>query len=150
MEYRHTQPGWIIIAAVVAAIVFFVFSPSGSQASQLNRDLEALLVVAILGLFSSLTVEIKEGFLRCRLGPGIIRRRFLLTDIEEARSVRNPWYAGWGIRWRPDQYVLWNVSGRNAVELVLKGGKRFRIGTDEPDVFVQAIQKNKPPYSTTI
>ena len=43
----------------------------------------------------------------------------------------------------PGQYWLWNVSGLQAVELVLNNGKRFRIGTDEPENLVNAIQINK-------
>jgi len=38
---------------------------------------------------------------------------------------------------------LWNVTGLQAVELTLTHGKKFRIGTDEPDALVRAIQINK-------
>ena len=142
MEYRHTQIGWIVIAAILAAIIFFL-SVVDRGTPPMNPGIGALLLIAVLGLFHSLTVEVKEGVLSCRFGPGIIRRRFLLSEIEGARAVRNPWYAGWGIRWRPGRYVLWNVSGFQAVELALKGGNRFRIGTDEPEALVRAIQTNK-------
>ena len=134
----------------IAAIIFFILTTAGSQASELNRDIGVLLLVAVLGLFSSLTVEIKDGFLRCHFGPGIIRSRFLLSEIKGARSVRNPWYSGWGIRWGPGRYVLWNVSGRGVVELVLNNGKRFRIGTDEPDALVDVIQTHKNSLTTTL
>ena len=58
------------------------------------------------------------------------------------RAVRNPWYTGWGIRLGPG-YVLWNVSGRGAVELDLASGRRFRVGTDEPAALVSAIERGK-------
>jgi hypothetical protein len=35
---------------------------------------------------------------------------------------------------------VWNVSGFQAVELTLKDGSRFRIGTDEPEALVHAIE----------
>ena len=66
--------------------------------------------------------------------------------IAEVRSVRNPWHAGWGIRWFPGRYLLWSVSGFQAVEVVTKDGNRFRIGTDEPEMLVQAIQTNTMMY----
>ena len=36
---------------------------------------------------------------------------------------------------------MYNVSGLDAVEIELKGGGRFRIGTDEPDELVRAIRQ---------
>jgi hypothetical protein len=39
--------------------------------------------------------------------------------------------------------VLWNVSGFEAVELDLPGGRRFRVGTDEPAELVAAIARAK-------
>jgi hypothetical protein len=126
MEYRHTQLGWIVLAAIAVAVIFLFAT---ADAARSIHVIPVLLVIAILSLFYSLTVEIKDGALKCHFGPGVIRRRFFLSEIEGAQSVRNPWYAGWGIRWRPGRYVLWNVSGFQAVELVLKNGKRFRIGT---------------------
>ncbi len=143
MNYRHTQLGWITIPAILIAIIVFLIVSGGAGISQVNQGLGLLLLVVMLGLFYSFTIEISNGILQCRFGPGIIRRRISISEIEEAKSVRNPWYSGWGIRWRPGQYVLWNVSGRRAVELVLKNGNRFRIGTNEPEALVQAIQSNK-------
>ncbi len=49
--------------------------------------------------------------------------------------------------------MLWNVSGFDAVELDLPGGRRFRVGTDEPTELVAAISRARgvaasPPPST--
>jgi hypothetical protein len=52
--------------------------------------------------------------------------------------VRNPWYYGWGVRLTPHG-ILYNVSGLNAVELLLDDGRRVRVGTDEPDALVRAL-----------
>ncbi len=144
MEYHHTQTGWVTIPAVLIAIVVLAFITGVQSFQQAPGPAIALvLLVLLLSQFYSLTVEISEGILKCYFGPGIIRRRFVLSEIQEARRVHNPWYAGWGIRWRPGQYVLWNVSGRQAVELLFRNGSRFRIGTDEPEALVEALQRNK-------
>ncbi|RMG47018.1 MAG: hypothetical protein D6718_04510 [Acidobacteria bacterium] len=90
-------------------------------------------------LFGSLTVEIDEERLSVRFGPGIVRRRIPLSSIRAARPVRNRWYYGWGIRLTPHGW-LFNVSGLRAVELEFHSGRRFRIGTDEPERLVAALE----------
>jgi plasmid stabilization system protein ParE len=47
---------------------------------------------------------------------------------------------GWGIRLTPSGWMF-NVSGLDAVELTLRSGKRFRIGTDDPRDVIQALEK---------
>jgi hypothetical protein len=79
---------------------------------------------------------------RVWFGPGVIRKRIALAEISSWRAVRNPWYVGWGIRAGP-RGMIWNVSGFDAVELDLAGGRHFRIGTDEPEVLVRAIGQAK-------
>jgi len=58
--------------------------------------------------------------------------------------VKNHWYYGWGIRLTPHG-VLYNVSGFYAVELRLRTGKEFRIGTDVPQELDAAIRQALPP-----
>lgn len=143
MKYRHTQTGTVLIAVLGGAIVLaLVLLPMNAPFHPVQTSVLIVLVIA-LGLFYSLTVEIKENTLQCYFGLGLISRKILLSDIIEARAVRNSWLVGWGIRWYPGKYWLWNASGHLAVELLLKNGKRFRIGTDEPKSLVQAIQNSK-------
>jgi hypothetical protein len=143
MEYRHTQYDTVLIIAVgivmVAIIVHYLISGSIHPA---EAGVAILLPITFF-LFSSLTVEINHGDITCRFGPGLFRKKIKLSDVTDAQPVTNSWLAGWGIRWIPRRYMLWNVSGLQAVELKLKNGKTFRIGTDEPDLLVKAIQINK-------
>jgi len=39
------------------------------------------------------------------------------------------------------RYWVYNVSGLEAVEVTLRSGKRFRIGTDEPEALLTALQR---------
>jgi hypothetical protein len=100
------------------------------------------VIAVVWVLLYSLSIEIKDNALVCRLGAGLIRRRILLSEIRQSSKVSNPWYAGFGIHWVPGQYWLWNVSGRGGVELSLKSGERFRLGTDEPEALLRAIKGN--------
>ena len=143
MEYNHKQFGTVMVIGFLVPTIFILFLPF------VMGDFPPVLFIAIVviaisfPIFYSLTVKIGGGILTCYFGVGLIRKQILLSDIKEFRAVRNPWFIGWGIRWMPGQYWLWNVSGLLAVELLFNNGKRFRIGTDDSENLVNAIQINK-------
>jgi hypothetical protein len=138
-QYQHTQVGYLIIVVMIAAIVSIGLSLANAGT---NRVAVAVLIilVAVLILFSSLTVSIMDNTLEVRFGPGIIRKRFNLRDIESCQAVKNSWYFGWGIRLTPYGW-LYNVSGFQAVEIKLRRGSKFRIGTDVPQELESAIRE---------
>ncbi len=142
MQYYHTQRGTVIISVLGIAIVLMLILYLITEPARPIVAPTIVLLLVLLYLFASLTVEIKERSVVCYFGPGLIRRKIALTDICEVEAVRNPWIAGWGIRWMPGQYWLWNVAGYDAVELTHTNGSKFRIGTDEPELLVRAIQAN--------
>ena len=140
-HYRHTQVGWVILG-VIAAILAFVWSRLPPEAA-VAAGFPLLLVAALtLLVFSALTVEVDAEAIRLRFGIGLVRKRIPIGEVKGWREVRNPWYTGWGIRLGPG-YVLWNVSGRDAVELALASGRGFRIGTDQPAELTAAIARAK-------
>jgi hypothetical protein len=52
----------------------------------------AVLIIlrVCLVLFATLTVVIEKDVLEVRFGPGVIRKKFLLKDIESCQIVKNP------------------------------------------------------------
>ena len=104
--------------------------------------LVGILMAVALYLFRNLTAEIKEGYLIFYFDSGFIRRKIKIADIVSAKSVRNPWYFGWGVRWFGRGW-LYNVSGLDAVEVALRNGTVFRIGTDEPNKLENAIHQHQ-------
>lgn len=142
MIYRHTQIGKLtlaILAAAMALIAALFLATPGEKPLAVVAAVLASLLVAML-LFGSLTVEVTPSQVTVRFGPGLIRKTFKTADIRGARIVRNPWYYGWGIRLTPRGWMF-NVSGFQAVEIDLGDGRRFRIGTDEPERLLAAIQR---------
>jgi len=138
LHYKHTQVGYLTLvlaggAALLIAVLMIAYGFNWLPFTVLT------CVVIALGLFATLTVEMSQGALEIRFGPGIIRKRFPIEDIESCRLVRNPWYYGWGIRLTPHGW-LYNVSGTLAVELQMRNGKRYRIGTDAPQELATALQ----------
>ncbi len=96
--------------------------------------------VFVLTMITSLTVEIKEGLLEARFGIGAIRKRVRLEEIESYKRVKYPWYYGYGIRLTPHGW-LYNIYGRDAVEITQKNGKTFLIGTNDPSGLEMALKQ---------
>ncbi len=138
--YEHTQRGMLIISAVSAAIVL-ILTISVFAGFVWVVGIVVAILVFVLSIMSTLTVSVGSDRLRIRFGPvGLVRKEWQLSDIVSARAVMNSWYYGWGIRWTPHG-PLYNVSGFQAVEVLLATGKSFRIGTDEPDALKTAIER---------
>lgn len=135
-HYRHTQIGWVMLAVVAFAAALF------AAQTGLRRP-GSWIPFAILGLmlllFGTLRVEVGRDAIRGAFGVGLIRRTVSTRDVAAWQPVRTPWYVGWGIRLIRGG-VLWNVSGFDGVELVLRTGRRFRIGTDEPEALSRALE----------
>ena len=135
MRYNHTQIGHLMIYVIIGMIFYF----------GLERSIIAILalVVVLVGSFSSLNVRINKEHLHIKFGYGIFKKKFNLKDIVSAKSVKNHWYNGWGIRvWFWPYMWIFNVSGFDAVELKMRNGKIYRIGTDEPKKLEEAILHN--------
>jgi hypothetical protein len=138
-RYQHTQVGCLILTVDMLGI--FIYAIVLAMAGINIIAIVVLILVTIAGiLFSSLTVTISENDLDIRFGPGLIKKIFKLQDIESVRSVSNKWFYGWGIRITPHGW-LYNVSGFSAVEIELRTGKTYRIGTDEPEELEEAIRQ---------
>ena len=139
-RYQHTQIGCLIIIALAIGLLFIAY-----LMAVYGFNWIAFAVLIILGvclvLFATLTVLIEEDVLEIRFGPGVIRKKFPLKDIESCQVVKNPWYYGWGIRLTPHGW-LYNVSGSYAVEIRMKTGKKYRIGTNVPNDFEKAIRQS--------
>jgi hypothetical protein len=139
-----------MIGAMLALAGIFLWTQStarmepASYNSGTNLLVSLVMVGAIFVLtsFTTLTTIVDAHHLRIAFGFGIFRKKFLLTDIASVACVKNRWYYGWGIRFcfSPRMW-LYTVSGFDAVELVMKNGKRYRIGTDAPHELEAAIKR---------
>jgi len=156
-KYKHTQIGYLMI--IILSIVFVLFAwvqiasrmEPESIDSGANFLFTAIMVLVLLTLvsFISLQVAIDEKYLKIKFGYGIFRKKFLLSDIVFAQSVKNSWWYGWGIRrWFFPNMWIFNVSGFDAVEIKLKNGKIYRIGTDEPEKLKKAIYSSSNAKSS--
>lgn len=136
--YKHTQPGYLLIVALGAATLLIA-----RLAIVTKFSLGAILLLAFmtlcLALFAALTIEVNDQAINIQFGMGVLRKSFLLEDVQACGAVKNPWYYGWGIHAIPGGWIF-NVSGWEAVELQMKNGRRYRIGTDDVQGLVNAIK----------
>ena len=148
--YKHTQIGYLMLFITLVMLVFFAWlqitarAETPSYYSGTNFAITAImaLILFILISFSTLTVFIDEQFLKIRFGWGIFSKKFPISEIAAVKKVKNNWYYGWGIRlWFWPKMWIFNVSGFDAIEIKMKNGKIYRIGTDEPEKLESAIKQ---------
>lgn len=100
-----------------------------------------MLLVLVIGLVvARLTVVVDARAVTASFGWGWPRRSIERSEIETAVQVRNSWWHGWGIR-KVSRGWMYNNAGRDAIELSLRSGRVFRIGTDEPAELLAAITR---------
>jgi len=139
----------MIVCGAIALFIALEIFYRKATATALLGGMGAIFI--IMGVFATLTVEIRDGFLKFRFGLGLIRKKLKIVEIESCEIARNPWYYGWGIHATGKGWV-YNVSGFEAVEIFMNDGRRLRLGTDEPELLRKAIltaqmdtRKNKKP-----
>jgi hypothetical protein len=146
--YRHTQIGWMILGTCGGIALWFGFvallQGRHDPSAAMPMALPCLFLLVIAVLFGTLTVQVDDQQLLLWFGPGLIRKRIRLADVSTCETVRNPWPAGWGVRWIGSGW-LYNVSGLDAVQFSMRNGTVYRIGTDEPLRLDAAISARLTP-----
>ena len=142
MPYRRTQTGpmMLVISAIglVGAVWLGVTQPLDNVANVLLEL--TFVVLVIVGLVAArLTVTVDARSVSTWFGWGWPRRTIALAEIVSAQRVSNSWWYGWGVRKVPGGWMF-NTAGYGAVELRFASGAVFRIGTDEPDALLAAIE----------
>lgn len=138
MVYSRTQIGYLMVI-VIGAGIFLLANFFYLHGYQPFFIAVLIVLVVCLFLFAVLNVRVDSEKISIRFGIGLIRKEFQVTDIASHEIVKNPWYYGWGIRRTPHGW-LYNVSGFGAVELRMKDGRSYRIGTNDTAGLYNAIE----------
>jgi hypothetical protein len=137
------QIGWAVVvgsAVGFATALLVTLSLSASTLAAAPWLVVALFGLLALGLltYATLTVDVDDDRILARFGIGLIRRAIPVADITRCEIVRTPVWWGWGLHWTPSGW-LYNVSGRAAVRLELKGQRPLMIGSDDAEGLKAAI-----------
>ncbi|MDO9507863.1 MAG: hypothetical protein Q7I97_00750 [Thermovirgaceae bacterium] len=144
--YVRTQTGWGLRGILMGAFVFLLYrarlragSWNGiSESSEFWPLLAAGIILALAVLvFTVMTVTVDEGDIEISMGLELIRKRIAIPEIASIGKVVIPWHSvgfkkvsgGW----------LYSVAVSGGVDIVMKNGKRFIIGSDDSEGLAQAI-----------
>jgi hypothetical protein len=97
-----------------------------------------------LYLFASLTVTVTDSALAVYFGPGLKGRRIPLAEIVSCAIVRDSAWFGQGVTVMPAGA---SHKPQGLLEVVLAGGRRLRIGSDEPRVLKRVIDQAREALS---
>jgi hypothetical protein len=151
---KYTQFGTLSVVVMGSCLTFCIVMMIVSGFNDLSPigilGFIALIMIICLLIFYKLTIYIDDTYIQFKLGIGLIAKKYLTSDIQSCKSVRNNPLSGIGIRKIPKGW-LYNVSGLNAIELTFKNQKSIvRIGTNQPDEITEVISRMiKPDHSET-
>ena len=145
---------WVLVVALligcwVMGLMWFVFDRAEDPSLVEDVIVGVSWVLAGLGipllfLVMRLETEVRPDGLYVRYFPFHLQfKRFAWADIRESGARRyDPLreYGGWGIRWGRGGRA-YNVSGDRGLQLVLKDGKRWLIGSQEADELAAAVAR---------
>jgi hypothetical protein len=142
-RYVHIQFAVINLILLIALLLPLTFYAAGFGAA--SMILPGLVLVAGLIWFTTFTVVVTADHLECQFGPGLLRKRIALAEVEGVSQVKTSFWetGGWGIRTIPGGSA-WILSGFSTVELRLHGGATFRVGTNKPDELEAALLARIP------
>ena len=140
IRYENTQTGYALICGLFVAAFAFAFARflETPPAREISFVISILFLITIVA-FYKLTITIDDDTLCASFGVGLVRKKVVLEEIAACEPIRVRWWYGWGIHLTPYGW-LYNVAGWDAVAITLRNGRKFALGTDDPDGLVAAIQ----------
>lgn len=141
MNYKHTQIWYLTIYILISLAIYIIWLTFFTW-ELLILYFGLFLIFLTLIIFSTLKIEIDDTFLKIRFTNNILRKTFLLSEIKSVKKVKNHWYYGWGIRvWFWPYMWIFNISGFDAVEIIMNNWKVYRIWTDDVIKLEKAIKE---------
>lgn len=142
-DYEHTQPvtfirwflGFLVFLHIAGTVAMLALGLGERSFGALGGG---VCFGFMLAIFHSLTVRVYPDAISLWFGIGLIRKRFPIADIQAIAIVPNRWHIA-GIKRLPGGWV-YSAGGNDLVEIHLKSGRRYRIGTDQPRELLAAIE----------
>lgn len=140
---EYVQYGKLMIILQVVILLFCIAMVFIIGVNDLIPLGIAILVVATFTLtmltFYKMTITIDETSLSFRLGIGLIRKSYLLSDIQSCTPMKNPFLAGIGVHMTSGGW-LYNVAGSHSIQIRFKANTNVvMLGTDKPDEIASEV-----------
>ncbi len=140
-KYVHRQNGWGLRVLLGMTFLFILYSGWSSAPEGVTPygliGVAGSLVGIIMVLFTSMTVRVTDEALEVAMGPGLIRKRIPLDQIESLSVKPIPWYS-MGLK-KIDDGWLYCVGPSRGLELLLTTGRRYIIATNDLEGLKSAL-----------
>lgn len=150
-RYSHSQNASpLMILLLVGSLSLVILLPivmggaARAATGWVPLGITAVLLFGTLLVFGRLQIHITATEVKWHFGFGLPKFSLPLSEITSARIVASPRLYGYGIRVIPNG-MLFNVSGTKGVELVKANRQVVRLGTDEPEALLAAIESARNP-----
>lgn len=139
--YSHKQMAWAILF-----LMSWIFSFTLLAVYLLGPIMGLLLfagfVLLVALLFHGMTVTVKDNSIKWGFAFGWFGQTLPLSEVVSYQAVTNSWRHGIGLRISHDGFV-YSAHGFKAVELVLQDDTKIRIGTNDQEGLIAALDKQK-------
>ncbi len=135
--YKHKQYALFIFVVLgwIGGFVALAWSLIGADTPLM---VFAGILVVTAFVFHGLTIRVDSQTISWAFGPGIAGQTLQLSDIVEVKAVQNSFRHGIGMRITFDGWI-YSVSGFSAVQLTLKDGMQYRLGTNDQQGLLAAL-----------
>lgn len=156
--YNETQKfnqWWIKLILIIPFITVIsgivLGDPESAKSLYLYVSFGVLGLLSALFYFTKLETKMDETGIKVRFSPFQRTWYFVAWDELDEVYVRKYKpileYGGWGLRFSLSHGKAFNVSGNMGLQLVLKSGKKFLIGTNNKVLMEDYLYQLKERYS---
>ncbi len=140
--YQHKQYA-IFIFVILGWIGGFIALAWHLIGADIPLMVFSTTLVLVAFLFHGLTIKVTDKAVNWAFGPGVFGKTVTFDEIESVRAVSNSFRHGIGLRITHDGWV-YSVSGFSAVELAMKDGTHYRLGTNDQAGLLAALKAQLP------
>lgn len=139
---KFTQ--WWLWLLLIVCFVLLIYGYFGNPTKPMS-DTSFIISTSIMGLvfimflLLKLKTEINREGISYSFFPFIRKRQFLWKNIESAKVINYGFVGGWGIRMSTKYGTVYNVNGKMGLQVVLKSGKKFVLGTQKYEELTEVL-----------
>lgn len=132
MQFGYV-PAILIIVVIFSTIYFmYIFG------SNIIFIFIIVVGVILLPVFTFLRTEVNQKEILISLGFLFFTKKLELSEILNYRRSPEQLYTAWGMRKTKNGWDF-SVQGHEAVEIVMRNGEIYRLGTTEPEKLLKAL-----------
>jgi hypothetical protein len=145
-RYEKFQFAWVIVVVFLIIIglitLAYIYNWGNNPIDTTGYILCLILSVGFFLGFYGMTIIVFDNQIQVKFGIGFYTKRIDFSAIDSISVTKYPLYFGYGIRMIP-KGMLYNVSGRHAIEIKIKGKKSaLYIGTNDWDNLKMVLEES--------